>query len=58
MPIGTTAFISSINIKAPKTLPNKRMHNESGLIKISIIFSGTSKGKGSAKDFKNPLTPF
>ena len=41
----------------PKTLPNNRIHNDNGLIKISRILIGNMTGIGSAKLLSHPFVP-
>ena len=51
---GITVFNNSIITNEPITLPNKRMHNETGRIAISMMLIGATKAIGSAKLFTNP----
>ena len=52
--MGTAIYTSSITIKAPKILPNKRKLNENGLKKYSRILKGSITADGSTKLFIQP----
>ena len=53
----TRPSIRHMMINAPSTLPNSRIHRDTGLINSSRMFIGSIAGIGSAKLCSHPFTP-
>ena len=55
--IGTSSLSISMMMKAPRMLPNRRIHSARGRMATSIRLMGMSSGMGSANFFRPPARP-